>query len=297
MNVMEFLQAMDNVEANRFRKVDLRKFYDKLDVNEKSGCVDRSEVVQCLKDLDRRRYEENKLVLVETQRYPVLFHRDVVVDKMRELETKRMGEVSFQEFFEFCQQLDFEFQDRLVIRKCFNFIRNNLEDHHRSVLDKEKTDHYNAQRVKKASVMEYFTDKKLVRQECIHVLTSERKTFEFLMHVSDLAKDFILKYHTKKGDSFSFEELTKCMFDVRETFPHRVACLRLFDRMAKSVSVDSKTDDDYIEETKEEMPSPRIGQDKFVPYTLIQKAIGDEWESFPAERDIILDNEDMLGIF
>ena len=47
MNVMEFLQAMDNVEANRFRKVDLRKFYDKLDVNEKSGCVDRSEVVQC----------------------------------------------------------------------------------------------------------------------------------------------------------------------------------------------------------------------------------------------------------
>ena len=41
---------------------------------------------------------------------------------MRELETKRMGEVSFQEFFEFCQQLDFEFQDRLVIRKCFNFI-------------------------------------------------------------------------------------------------------------------------------------------------------------------------------
>ena len=101
-----------------------------------------SEGVQCLKDLDRRRYEENKLVLVETQRYPVLFHRDVVVDKMRELETKRMGEVSFQEFFEFCQQLDFEFQDRLVIRKCFNFIRNNLEDHHRSVLDKEKTDHY-----------------------------------------------------------------------------------------------------------------------------------------------------------
>ena len=62
-----------------------------------------------------------------------------------------------------------------------------LEDHHRSVLDKEKTDHYNAQRVKKASVMKYFTDKKLVRQECIHS-TSERKTFEFLMHVSDLAK-------------------------------------------------------------------------------------------------------------
>ena len=78
---------------------------------------------------------------------------------------------------------------------------------------------------------------------------------------------------------------------------HRIACLLLFGSMAKSVSVDSKTDDDYIEETKEETPSPRIDQDIFVPYTLIQKAIGDEWESFPAERDIILDNEDMLGIF
>ena len=72
------------------------------------------------------------------------------------------------------------------------------------------------------------------------------------MHVPDLAKDFILKYHTKKGDSFSFEELTKCMFEIRETFPHRIACFRLFGSMAKSVSVDSKTDDDYIEETKEE---------------------------------------------
>ena len=296
MSVMEFLQAMDNVEANRFRKVDLRKFYDKLNVKEKGGCVDRSEIVQCLKDLDRRRYEENKLVLVETQRYPVLFHRDVVVDKMRELDTKRMGEVSFQEFFEFCQQLDFEFQDRLVIRKCFNYIRNNLEDHHRSVLDKGKTDHFNAQRVKKASVMEYFADKKLVRQECIRVLTSERKVFEFLMHVPDLAKDLILTYHTKKGDSFSFEELTECMFELRESFPHRVACLKLFDRLAKSNSVDSKTNDDYIEETKEEMPSPRMGQDTFVPYALLQKAIRDEWESFPEERDIILDSEGMLGI-
>ena len=39
MNVMEFLQAMDNVEANRFRKADLRKFYDKLDVETKKVAV------------------------------------------------------------------------------------------------------------------------------------------------------------------------------------------------------------------------------------------------------------------
>ena len=52
---------------------------------------------------------------------------------MRELDTYIMGEVSFEEFFKFAQELDFEHKDRLTIEKSFNYIHNHIEDHHRSV--------------------------------------------------------------------------------------------------------------------------------------------------------------------
>ena len=114
------------------------------------------------------------------------------------------------------------------------------------------------------------------------------------MHVSDPAKDFILKYHTKKGDSFSFEELTKCMFDVRETFPHRVACdcltgwLKVFRWIARLMTTTLKR----LRKKCHPQGSVKIN----LCLIHCSEVPGDEWESFPAERDIILDNEDMLGI-
>ena len=294
MNIIEFLQAMDNVESTRFRKVDLRSFYDKFDINVETGCVDRTEVIQCLKDLNRQRYEAHKEILVITKRFPVLFYRDVIVDKMRELDTYIMGEVSFEEFFKFAQELDFEHKDRLTIEKSFNYIHNHIEDHHRSVLDKGKKDHHNAQRIQKDSVVAFFTDTDTIREEFIDELSSERKVFEFFLNVKDIATQYIYNYHTKKGDSFSFEEYTECMFIIRENYLHRMACFELFRSLNDKALLESKTSDDVDE--KKDDDSNTTADEIFISYSMLKNAINDEWESFPTCRSIITDHINMLGL-
>ena len=95
-------------------------------------------------------------------------------------------------------------------------------------LDKGKKDHHNAQRIQKDSVVAFFTDTDTIREEFIDELSSERKVFEFFLNVKDIATQYIYNYHTKKGDSFSFEEYTECMFIIRENYLHRMACFELF---------------------------------------------------------------------